>query len=139
MIDAFTIIAWIVLAVLFLVAVVAIVYLGSLPGSIAKKRKHPQADAINAASWIGLALLGAGWPIAFVWAFVKNAPVGSEASDAESDSQTTAEAADEQPSENSGDGDASENKADLESIAGSLAAIERRLTAIEEKQKRINP
>ena len=78
MIDVFTIMSWIVLAVLFLVFVAAIVYLGSLPGNIAKKRNHPQADAINAASWIGLALLGSGWPIAFVWAFLKRGPVGSE-------------------------------------------------------------
>ena len=135
MIDAFTIIAWIVLAVLFLVAVAAIVYLGSLPGSIAKKRNHPQADAINAASWIGLALMGAGWPIAFVWAFLKNAPVGSETSDAEPDSQMAAEGSEVQPSENPDEREGLENKADLESIANSLAAIERRLTAIEEKQK----
>ena len=56
---AFTIIA--------LAAVV--VYLGSLPGTIARRRDHPYPDAVNAASWIGLAT-GVLWPFAFVWAFL---------------------------------------------------------------------
>ena len=61
MVDLLTIFAWIVLATLFLAFVAAIVYLGSLPGNTACKRNHPQADAINAASWIGLALGGVGY------------------------------------------------------------------------------
>lgn len=68
--DLATLFAWFVMTVLFLVIVAAIVALGSLPGRIACKRNHPHADAINAASWIGLALGGILWPIAFVWAFV---------------------------------------------------------------------
>ncbi len=74
--DALTYFAWAVMAILFLAVVVLIVWLGSLPGKIARQRNHPQADAINAASWIGLALAGAGWPIAFVWAFLRSAPIG---------------------------------------------------------------
>lgn len=46
-----------------------IVFLGSLPGKIAQKRDHPHIDAVNAASWIGLAT-GVFWPVAFIWAFV---------------------------------------------------------------------
>lgn len=76
MYDGFTYFAWIVLAILFLVTVAIIVTLGSLPKKIALKRNHPQVDAINACSWIGLALAGVGWPIAFVWAFLKSGPVG---------------------------------------------------------------
>ncbi|QDU74272.1 Inner membrane protein YiaW [Bremerella volcania] len=68
--DIATLFAWFVIAVLFSVVVAAIVGLGSLPGGIAKQRNHPHADAINAASWIGLALGGILWPIAFVWAFI---------------------------------------------------------------------
>lgn len=75
--DGFTIFAWIVLTILFLVVVVLIVWLGSMPRKIALKRNHPQVDAINAASWIGLALGGIGWPIAFVWAFLSSGPIGS--------------------------------------------------------------
>ena len=79
MYDGFTYFAWLVLAILFLVVVAIIVALGSLPKKIAIKRNHPQVDAINAASWIGLAVGGVGWPIAFVWAFLKSGSVGYRA------------------------------------------------------------
>jgi hypothetical protein len=46
-----------------------IVALGSLPGKIARKRGHPWPDAVNVASWIGLAT-GVFWPIAFIWAYL---------------------------------------------------------------------
>jgi len=65
--DAF---AFLVFAVLILVAVIIIVSLGKLPGQLARKWGHPQAPAINALSWIGIATGGLLWPIAFVWAFV---------------------------------------------------------------------
>ena len=58
-----------VIALLALLVTVAIVQLGSLPGKIAHRRGHPQADAVNAASWISFLTLGALWPLAFVWAF----------------------------------------------------------------------
>ena len=77
MIDGPTYFAWFVMALLFGVTVWLIVMLGSLPKKIAVKRNHPQVDAINAASWIGLLLLGAGWPIAFVWAHLRSGDVGA--------------------------------------------------------------
>ena len=77
MIDVATVIGWIVLAFLFMGVAAIIIYLGSLPGRIARARNHPQVDAINAASWIGLALMGVGWPIAFVWSFLRQSPAGS--------------------------------------------------------------
>ena len=46
-----------------------IVVVGSLPGKIARRRGHPHPDAVNAASWIGLAT-GVFWPVAFIWAFL---------------------------------------------------------------------
>ncbi len=58
-----------VIAFLVVLLAVAIVQLGSLPGKIAHRRGHPQADAVNAASWISFVTLGALWPLAFVWAF----------------------------------------------------------------------
>lgn len=76
MYDPATYFAWFVMAVLFLVFVAIIVALGSLPKKIAVKRNHPQVEAINAASWIGLACAGIGWPFAFVWAFLHAGPVG---------------------------------------------------------------
>ena len=84
MIDGVTIFAWFVLALLFLVAVALIVALGSLPKQIAVKRGHPQVAAINAASWIGLALMGVGWPIAFVWAFVETGSMRNDGSQGDS-------------------------------------------------------
>ena len=60
------------LVVIFLIIILiatAIVFLGSLPGKIARKRGHPYPDAVNAASWIGLAT-GIFSPVAFIWAFL---------------------------------------------------------------------
>ncbi len=70
MVDFATLFAWFVIAVLFAVIVSAIVAIGSLPGSIASKRNHPHAAAINAASWLGLLFGGVGWVIALVWALI---------------------------------------------------------------------
>lgn len=75
--DIASIFACFVITILFLVIVAAIVALGSLPGRIAKGRNHPHTEAINAASWIGLALGGILWPLAFVWAFL---PLGDSSS-----------------------------------------------------------
>jgi Protein of unknown function (DUF3302) len=66
--DAF---AFLVFAILILVGVIIVVSLGRLPGQLARKWGHPQAPAINALSWIGIATGGVLWPIAFVWAFTK--------------------------------------------------------------------
>ena len=57
--------------IVFLICGVAavIVALGSLPGKIASKRNHPWAEAVNVASWIGLAT-GVFWPVAFIWAYL---------------------------------------------------------------------
>jgi hypothetical protein len=65
--DAF---AFLVFAVLIAVAVIVVVKLGQLPGQLARKWGHPQASAINAASWIGIATGGLLWPLAFIWAFM---------------------------------------------------------------------
>jgi len=71
--DAF---AFLVFAVLIFVGVVIVVNLGKLPGQLAHKWNHPQASAINAMSWIGIATGGLLWPIAFIWAFTT--PVGTK-------------------------------------------------------------
>ena len=69
--DAFDIMAFVVFAVLIVVAVIIIVTIGQLPGKIAVKRGHPQAAAINVTSWLGVLTLGLLWPIALIWAFLK--------------------------------------------------------------------
>jgi Protein of unknown function (DUF3302) len=71
--DAF---AFVVFAVLIFVAVIIVVSLGKLPGQLARKWDHPQAAAINAMSWIGIATGGLLWPIAFIWAFTS--PFGTK-------------------------------------------------------------
>ncbi|MET4121311.1 hypothetical protein ABIB85_007791 [Bradyrhizobium sp. JR1.5] len=75
--DAF---AFVVFAVLILVGVIIVVNLGKLPGQLAHKWNHPQAGAINAMSWIGIATGGLLWPVAFIWAFTTpfgtKSPVG---------------------------------------------------------------
>lgn len=71
--DAF---AFVVFAVLIFVGVIIVVNLGKLPGQLAQKWSHPQASAINAMSWIGIATGGLLWPIAFIWAFTN--PFGAK-------------------------------------------------------------
>ena len=71
MIDIFDIMAFVVFAVLIAAAFIIIVGLGMLPGWIAERRGHPQAAAVNVASWLGLATAGLLWPLALIWAFMK--------------------------------------------------------------------
>jgi len=71
--DAF---AFVVMGALVLTFVVVVVSLGRLPGQLARKWAHPQASAINAMSWIGIATGGLLWPIAFVWAFTVPSATG---------------------------------------------------------------
>jgi hypothetical protein len=55
------------LAVSPVLAAYVIYKLGSLPGTIARSRGHPQADAINICGWMGIITIVL-WPIAMVWA-----------------------------------------------------------------------
>ena len=72
--------AFLVFAVLIAVVIVIIVFLGQLPGRVARQLGHPQAAAINVAGWLGLATLGLLWPIALIWAFVLPSTVSPFAS-----------------------------------------------------------
>ena len=67
-IDIFTLI---VLSIMIISIVGIIVLLGILPGNIARKRNHPQAEAINIASWVLLVMGFAFWPFVLIWAFIK--------------------------------------------------------------------
>lgn len=58
-----------ILVVLIATAVAVWVILAMLPGQIARKREHPQADAIAVCGWWGAITLGLLMPIAFVWAY----------------------------------------------------------------------
>jgi hypothetical protein len=55
MIDVFDLIAFVLFGAILAVLVQVVVTLGSLPGQVAQQRGHPQAAAINIASWVGIA------------------------------------------------------------------------------------
>ncbi len=64
---------WIVLAFLLVFAIVAVAVvagIAALPGWIARRRKHPQAAAINICGWFGLPT-GVLWVLAVVWAYLE--------------------------------------------------------------------
>ncbi len=61
----------VILIVLTVVAGVVVVILGTLPGKIAGRRNHPQAEAINVASWLGIIMGGVLWPFALLWAYIR--------------------------------------------------------------------
>jgi len=59
------------LFLLFFVALVlfyGIIALHDIPYEIAKRRNHPQQDAIHVAGWISLFTLHVIWPFLWIWA-----------------------------------------------------------------------
>ena len=62
--------AWVVLAILVASATAIVFIAGSLPGSIAKRRGHPWAQAVQVAGWVTLLFGFVLWPIALIWAYV---------------------------------------------------------------------
>ncbi len=64
--------ALVVMGVLIAFVILIVTKLGPIPGNIAKRRGHPQADAINVLGWIGVVTLGLAWPIALVWAYTRS-------------------------------------------------------------------
>lgn len=71
--------ALIVIVVTIAAAIWIVVTLGSLPGKIARKRSHYQAEAITVLGWIGILTFGISWFIAIVWAYTR--PFGAEAAE----------------------------------------------------------
>jgi|SRR5688572_15778927 hypothetical protein len=51
------------------------IYIHDIPYEQAKKRNHPQAEAIHVACWLSLFTLHAIWPLVFLWAVVKPRPL----------------------------------------------------------------
>ena len=66
MLDLFALVVLIVVAATLGAAAVII---AMLPGQIAKKRQHPQAEAIAICGWFGLLTLGILLPLAYIWAY----------------------------------------------------------------------
>lgn len=66
-IDIFAII---VLVVSIASAVAVFVIIGMAPGTIARRRGHPWAQAVSIAGWVTLICGFVLWPIALIWAYV---------------------------------------------------------------------
>jgi hypothetical protein len=49
--------------------VAALIFVGGLPGRVARRRNHPQAQAIGVAGWVGLIAGGIFWPLSMIWAY----------------------------------------------------------------------
>ena len=62
--------ALIVLTCLVATVIGVVVWLAMLPGKIAFKREHPQAEAIRMAGWLGI-LTGIVWILALIWAYTR--------------------------------------------------------------------
>jgi len=83
---------FVVIIVLLAVTGYIVVLLGTTPGKIARRRGHPQADAINVCSWLGVVFIFSFfvlWPIALIWAYTRppgRVPPG-EGEEADSDGQ----------------------------------------------------
>ena len=61
------------------------IYIHDIPYNIAKKRNHPQKEAIHYACWISLFTLHAIWPIVFIWAIIDHKPIPVRVSDGGAD------------------------------------------------------
>lgn len=69
MYDGLQIFALIILLTLLVTLVGIWIFLAILPGKIAKKRKHPQTEAITVCGWWGAITMGLLMPLAFIWAY----------------------------------------------------------------------
>jgi len=56
---------WIIVIIILVYGIIAI---HDIPASIARKRNHPHAEAIETAGWVSLFLLHTIWPILWIWA-----------------------------------------------------------------------
>ena len=64
--------AWFVLCLLAVIIIVLVLYIGNLPGSVAKKHNHPIVDAIVMGSWATLIFGVVLWPLVLMWAYSPN-------------------------------------------------------------------
>ena len=64
--------AWFVLALLAMIIVGVVYFIGNLPGSVARKRNHPNVEAIVMGSWATLIFGVVLWPLVLMWAYSPN-------------------------------------------------------------------
>ncbi|MEM1049349.1 MAG: DUF3302 domain-containing protein [Pseudomonadota bacterium] len=70
--DGLSVFSLVVLGVLLTSAIIVFVVLARMPGEIARRRNHPQADAVAVGGWLGLLFGGVLWPLIMIWAFIKH-------------------------------------------------------------------
>ena len=61
-------IGFLVLFIVVTIGALVFIELAGMPGRDARKRGHPDAEAISLLGWLGLPLGGVGWLVAMVWA-----------------------------------------------------------------------
>jgi len=72
LIDGFAnVISWVVLIVIPVGAIALFWFVHIWPDTVAKKRQHPQRDAIHALCVLSLFFGGLLWPFAYLWAYTK--------------------------------------------------------------------
>lgn len=72
LIDGFAnIVSWVVLIAMPVGFIAAFWYVHILPDTIAKRREHPQRDAIHALCILSLFVGGLLWPFAYLWAYTR--------------------------------------------------------------------
>src|SRR5947208_1657924 len=69
--------AWFIICVVPIAAIVIFWLVHILPEKVAEKRHHPQKDAIQVLCLLSLVFGGLLWPIAWLWAYTK--PIGYRA------------------------------------------------------------
>jgi hypothetical protein len=69
--DFANILSWIVLIAMPIGLIAAFWYVHIMPEVIAKRRKHPQQDAIHALCILSLFFAGLLWPLAYLWAYTR--------------------------------------------------------------------
>jgi hypothetical protein len=62
--------ALLILGVVGVAGIGLLAVLAILPGRIAERRQHPQADAIRIAGYFGI-LIAPLWVLAFIWAYTR--------------------------------------------------------------------
>ena len=76
--SGFDIAALILLLLIASLACVLFVFLGGLPGRVARDRNHPDVEAIRIGGWTTLIMAGFGWPFVLMWAYRHKDTSGSE-------------------------------------------------------------
>ncbi len=72
LIDGFAnIVSWVVIIVLPIALIALFWFVHIWPDTVAKRRQHPQRDAIHALCVLSLFFGGLLWPFAYLWAYTR--------------------------------------------------------------------